>query len=179
MPAWSDADQALAKALQKEIGAPVEGLKIKVDPLKAPSPLTEKGGSDDIADISWNVPTVYLRYPANIPNTPGHSWADGVAMATPIAHKGSTAGAKVQATTALDFLLSPEMVKQAWNYFNNVQTKDLKYSPLIAPEDKPAIELNKEKMEKFLPELRKYYYDSTKFRTYMEQLGITYPTMRK
>jgi len=179
MPAWSDADQALAKALQKEIGAPVEGLKTKVDPLKAPSPLTEKGGSDDIADISWNVPTVYLRYPANIPNTPGHSWADGVAMATPIAHKGSTAGAKVQATTALDFLLSPEMVKQAWDYFNNLQTKDLKYSPLIAPEDKPAIELNKEKMEKFLPELRKYYYDSTKFRTYMEQLGITYPTIRK
>jgi aminobenzoyl-glutamate utilization protein B len=179
MPTWSDADQALAKALQKEIGAPVDGLKTKVDPLKAPSPATEKGGSDDIADISWNVPTVYLRYPANIPNTPGHSWADGVAMATPIAHKGSTAGAKVQAMTALDFLLSPEMVKQAWDYFRDVQTKDFKYSPLIAAEDKPAIELNKEKMEKFLPELRKYYYDSTKYKTYMEQLGITYPTIRK
>ena len=179
MPRWSDADQALAKALQKEIGAPVDGLKTKIDPLKAPSPATEKGGSDDIADISWNVPTVYLRYPANIPNTPGHSWADGVAMATPIAHKGSTAGAKVQAMTALDFLLSPEMVKQAWDYFRDVQTKDFKYSPLIAEEDKPAIELNKEKMEKFLPELRKYYYDSTKYKTYMEQLGITYPTIRK
>jgi aminobenzoyl-glutamate utilization protein B len=179
MPAWSDADQTLAKALQKEIGAHVEGLKTKVDPLKPPSPGTEKGGSDDIADISWNVPTVYLRYPANIPNTPGHSWVDGVAMATPIAHKGSTAGAKVQALTALDFLLSPDLVKQAWDYFNNTQTKDLKYTPLIAAEDKPAIEFNKEKMDKFLPELRKYYYDPTKYKTYMEQLGISYPTVKK
>lgn len=178
MPAWSDADQTLAKALQKEIGAHVEGLKTKVDPLKPPSPSTEKGGSDDIADISWNVPTVYLRYPANIPNTPGHSWADGVAMATPIAHKGSTAGAKVQALTALDFLLSPDMVKNAWDYFNNTQTKNLKYTPLIATEDKPAIEFNKEKMEKFLPELRKYYYDPAKYKSYMEQLGISYPTIR-
>ena len=178
MPAWSDADQTLAKALQKEIRAHVEGLKTKVDPLKSPSPSTEKGGSDDIADISWNVPTVYLRYPANIPNTPGHSWADGVAMATPIAHKGSTAGAKVQALTALDFLLSPDMVKNAWDYFNNTQTKNLKYTPLIATEDKPAIEFNKEKMEKFLPELRKYYYDPAKYKSYMEQLGISYPTIR-
>ena len=32
------------------------------------------GGSDDIGDISWVVPTVTLRYPSNIPGTPGHSW---------------------------------------------------------------------------------------------------------
>ena len=108
-----------------------------------------------MGDISWNVPMVYLRYPANIPNTPGHSWADGVAMATPIAHKGATAGAKVQALTALDFLLSPELVKQAWDYFKHTQTKDVQYTPLIGPDDKPAIEFNQQKMETFLPELRK------------------------
>ena len=54
-------------------------------------------------------------------------------MATPIAHKGSTAGAKVQAMTALDYLLSPELIKQAWAYFKDVQTKDIKYTPLINP----------------------------------------------
>ena len=100
-------------------------------------------------------------------------------MATPIAHKGSTAGAKVQAMTALDFLLSPELVKQAWEYFKNVQTKDQQYVALIGADDKPAIEFNKEKMEKFLPELRKSYYDPAKYKTYMEQLGVEYPTVRK
>ena len=179
MPKWSEADQSLAKALQKEIKQPVDGLKEKVDPLKAPSPETEEGGSDDVGDISWVVPMVYLRYPANIPHTPGHSWVDAVAMATPIAHKGSTAGAKVQALTALDLLLSKDSVKQAWDYFNNVQTKDLKYTPLIGPEDKPAIEFNKEKMARFLPEMKKYYYDPTKYKTYLEQLGIEYPTVKK
>ena len=100
-------------------------------------------------------------------------------MATPIAHKGSAAGAKVQALTGLDLLLSPEMLQKAWAYFNDVQTKDQKYVPLIATDDQPAIEMNKEKMEKFRPEMRKYYYDASKYKTYLEQLGISYPTVRK
>src|SRR6185295_10695298 len=153
-----------------------EGLKVKVEPLQEPKELTG-GGSDDIGDISWNVPTVYLYYPANIPNLPGHSWENAVAMATPIAHKGSTAGAKVQAATALDFLLSPDAVKRAWTYFNDVQTKEIKYVPLIKSGDQPAIELNGEKMAKFLPDLKKYYYDATRYQTYLEQLGIQYPTV--
>jgi aminobenzoyl-glutamate utilization protein B len=178
MPEWSDADQTLAKALQKEIGAKVEGLKVKTEPLTEPAKKPIGGGSDDIGDISWNVPMVYLMYPANIPNLPGHSWANGVAMATPIAHKGSTAGAKVQAMTALDFFLQPQLVQQAWDYFRNVQTKDIHYETFLGPDDKPAVEMNKEKMEKFGPQLKKYYYDSTRFKTYLEQLGIPYPTVR-
>ncbi|HEY7545168.1 MAG TPA: amidohydrolase [Blastocatellia bacterium] len=178
MPQWNEADQTLAKALQKEIGAKVEGLNSKVKPLEPPGD-PRGGGSDDIGDISWNVPTVYLRFPANIPNLPGHAWPNAVAMATPIAHKGSTAGAKVQAMTAIDFLLSPELVRHAWDYFRNVQTKEIKYVPLIGPEDQPAIDLNKEKMEKFAPELKKFYFDPTKYKTYLEQLGIEYPTIRK
>lgn len=149
-----------------------------LEPLESPKEPTG-GGSDDIRDISWNVPTVYLYYPANIPNLPGRSWENAVAMATPIAHKGSTAGAKAQAATALDFLLSSELVKRAWAYFIEVQTKETKYIPLIKPSDRPAIELNQDKMAKFLPELKKYYYDATKYKTYLEQLGIQYPTVKK
>jgi len=99
-------------------------------------------------------------------------------MATPIAHKGSTAGAKVQAMTALDFLLRPELVARAWDYFRNVQTKDVHYESFLAPGEQPAVELNKEKMERFVPELKKYYYDSARYKTYLEQLGISYPTVK-
>ena len=53
------------------------------------------------------------------------------------------------------------------------------YVPLIRPEDKPAIWLNKERMEKYRPEMTKYYYDPTKYKTYLEQLGIKYPTTDK
>lgn len=178
MPEWTDADQTLAKALQKEIGAKQEGLKTKPEPFEPPKE-SRGGGSDDVGDISWNVPMVYMYYPANIPNLPGHSWVNAVAMATPIAHKGSTAAAKVQAMTALDLLTKPELVQQAWDYFRNVQTKDLKYEPLMAPNDQPAIELNREKMQRFVPELKKYYFDPARYKTYLEQLGIQYPTVRQ
>jgi aminobenzoyl-glutamate utilization protein B len=177
MPEWSEADQTLAHALQKEIGTKVEGLKSKPEALAPPKEM-RGGGSDDVGDISWNVPMVYMFYPANIPNLPGHSWPNAVALATPIAHKGSTVGAKVQVMTALDLLLRPEVIQQAWDYFRNVQTKDVKYEPLMAPGDQPAIEMNRDKMQKFAPELRKYYFDSTKHATYLEQLGIQYPTVR-
>jgi aminobenzoyl-glutamate utilization protein B len=178
MPMWSGADQQLAKALQKEIGEKVDGLKLKVEPLKEPIKDPKGGGSDDVGDISWNVPMTYLMYPANIPNLPGHSWANGVAMATPIAHKGSTAGAKVQAMTALDFLLQPALVEAAWDHFHKVQTKDVHYESFLGPDDKPATEMNREKMEKFVPELKKFYYDPMRYKTYLEQLGITYPTVK-
>jgi aminobenzoyl-glutamate utilization protein B len=179
MPKWSEADQTLAREVQREVRAPkVEPLPEKPKPLQAPEPW-KGGGTDDVGDISWVVPMVYLRFPANIPNLPGHHWANAISMATPLAHKGSVTGAKVQAATALDFLLQPALLDQAWKYFREVQTKDLKYQPLISDTDQPAIELNKERMERFRPAMRKFYYDPARFGSYLEQLGITYPTLRK
>ena len=101
-----------------------------------------------------------------------------VAMATPIAHKGVTAGAKAQALTMVDLLLRPELVVQAWEYFNTVQTKDVKYQPLIRPDDPPATWMNQGVMERFRPEMKKFYYDPAKYKTYLEQLGVTYPTLK-
>jgi aminobenzoyl-glutamate utilization protein B len=180
MPHWSEADQTLARAIQKEVGGREQGLSTSVgDQLQGPVRDNRGGGSDDIGDISWSVPTVTLRFPSNIPGLPGHNWANAVAMATPIAHKGATAGAKVQAGTLLDLLVRPELVEQAWGYFRDVQTKEIKYEPLVRPEDKPAIDLNRQVMERFRPELKKYYYDPSRFKTYLEQLGIAYPTVKK
>jgi aminobenzoyl-glutamate utilization protein B len=180
MPKWSDADQKLAKAVQKELKQKETGLDTAVSKLTPPTPdsLNMGGGSDDIGDVSWNVPTITLRYPANIPNLPGHHWSDAIAMATPIAHKGSTAGAKAQAMTMLDILLTPALVDSAWSYFKNVQTKDVKYQPLMRPEDRPAIELNAGIMAKYRPAMKAFYYDPKKYKSYLEQLGVSYPTVR-
>jgi aminobenzoyl-glutamate utilization protein B len=60
-----------------------------------------------------------------------------------------------------------------------VQTKDQKYQPLIRPQDRPAIWLNQDILAKYRPEMRKYYYDPTKYKTYLEQLGVAYPTVRQ
>jgi aminobenzoyl-glutamate utilization protein B len=181
LPVWTEADQTLAKAVQKEIGVREEGLPTELSALSGPvnEAANTGGGSDDIGDISWNVPTVTLRYPSNIPGLPGHNWADGIAMATPIAHKGNLAGAKVQAMTMIDLMLKPELVAASWDYFRNVQTRDQKYEPLIRAQDQPAIHLNKDTMAKYREQMKKFYFDPTKYKTYLEQLGIQYPTVRK
>jgi aminobenzoyl-glutamate utilization protein B len=192
LPTWSDADQQLAKGLQAELKVRVNGLPSKIMPLRAPRPQPAGGeedgfggqnqptggGSDDIGDISWNVPTVVLSYPSNIPGGPGHNWANGVAMATPIAHKGVVAGAKVQALTMLDILLHPEITEKAWDYFKNVQTKETKYKTFLRDGDVPPIWLNKGIMDKYRPQMKTMYYDPSKYDNYLEQLGIKYPTVR-
>ncbi|HTH57966.1 MAG TPA: amidohydrolase [Cyclobacteriaceae bacterium] len=190
LPQWSADDQLLAKAVQIEMKSKkIEGLPSKVDTVSLPSP-TEPvlvngrylaamgGGSDDIADISWNLPTIVLGYPSNIPNLPGHHWSNAISMATPIAHKGILVGAKAEAMTLVDLFLNPKLLSDAWDYFKNVQTKDLKYEPFISDKDVPATFLNKEIMGTFKPQLKNFYYNPVKYKTYLEQLNITYPTLR-
>jgi aminobenzoyl-glutamate utilization protein B len=180
MPQWDAADQQLARAVQKELGQPERGLTLQAGPLGGAVVAEDNfgGGSDDIGDVSWTVPTVTIRYPSNIPGLPGHHWSAAVASATPIAHKGATAGAKAVAMTVVDLLLREELVAQAWDYFRTVQTKDRKYEPLLAPTDLPDTTMNAKTMEQYRPDLAKHYYDPTKYKTYLEQLGIAYPTVR-
>ncbi|WP_421976448.1 amidohydrolase [Roseivirga seohaensis] len=179
LPIWSEEDQALAKATQAEVGSEPRGLSVNLSSLGMPVRSPVSGGSDDIGDVSWKVPTVTLRFPSNIPGLQGHHWSNAIAMATPIAHKGATAGAKAEAMTIMDFLLKPELVTQAWDYFNNVQSKETKYKPMISASDAPPIYLNKKIMDEFRPQLEKFYYDETKYGSYLEQLGVTYPTIKK
>lgn len=177
MPQWSEEDQALARAAQAELKAKPQGLRTEVGKLQSGGDRSN-AGSDDIAEVSWNLPTVVLRYPGNIPGMIGHHWSSGIAMATPIAHKGATAGAAAYAMTALDLLLKPELIQAAKEYFAE-QTKAVKWQSLIPPGAAPPIHLNEEKMKRFRPQLDKLVYDPQRYSTYLEQLGIRYPTIRQ
>jgi aminobenzoyl-glutamate utilization protein B len=191
LPTWTADDETLARAVQRELKAPVRGMSTKIQPMRVPrEPSADDGGeegqgnqptgggSDDIGDVSWTVPTVTLRYPSNISGGPGHNWANAITMATPIAHKGVIAGAKVQAMTILDILTHPELVQEAKDYFKNVQTKNVKYTSFLRPEDKPAIWMNEKTMAIYRERMKQYYYNPDKYNTYLEQLGIKYPTVK-
>jgi aminobenzoyl-glutamate utilization protein B len=179
MPEWSEADQQFARAFQRTMAANERGLSTQVPPLRGRESIPEEektgGASDDIGDVMWAVPTITMRFPSNIPGAIGHHWTSAVAMATPVAHKGATQGAKAYAMTIIDILTRPDLVKSARDYFNDVQQAPKKYRPLLRPDDKPAVWLNKETMDKFRPELRKFYYDPAKYKSYLEQLGVAYP----
>src|SRR6202012_4018188 len=115
-------------------------LKDKVTPLKKwPTDDADRmptgGGSDDIGDIMWTVPTITVRYPSNIPSTIAHNVTAAMAMATPIAHKGAIAGAKALALTVLDLMTSPDLLPAAKSYFNTDQQKYDHYDPMLTATD--------------------------------------------
>ena len=180
LPEWTEDDVTLANAFQIEMGQEARGLSTEIGELAGPVDLSTYmgGGSDDIGDVSWNMPTVTMRYPANMPGGPGHNWANGIAMATPIAHKGSLAGAQAQALTLLDLFLDGQTVEAAWDYFNDVQSTEATYTPFITEDDQPAIWLNEDIMARWRERMRPFYYDPSRFDSYLEQLGIEYPVVR-
>lgn len=179
MPEWSEDDQALAKAAQKMMGKDTTGLNTEVRDTLREADQGMGGGSDDIAEVSWNVPTVRLRYPGNIPGMTGHHWSSGIAMATPIAHKGANYGSRVIAATAIDVLARPDLVEEAKTYHVEVTTKDYTWESLIPAGTEPPTFLNADKMERYRPLLEPLKYDPSRFASYLEQLGVAYPTLAK
>jgi aminobenzoyl-glutamate utilization protein B len=179
MPKWTADDQAFAKAAQTANGLKLKPLEAEVGKISTPETRGESmgGGSDDIGDIMWTVPTITIRFPSNIPSMIGHNVTAAIAMATPIAHKGAVSGAKAVAMTVLDIATTPKLVADAKDYFTNVQTKEVKYDPVLTAQDVPAIWLNEKIMREMRPEMEKYYYDPAKYPTYLDQLGIKYPTL--
>jgi aminobenzoyl-glutamate utilization protein B len=177
MPEWSDDDQAFARAVQGMMGRDTTGLRTEVADSLTESSQGMGGGSDDIAEVSWNVPTIRLRYPGNIPGTTGHHWSAGIAMATPIAHKGANQGSRVIALTAVDLLADPTLVDEAWTYHREVTTEEYTWESLLPEGTEPPIFLNAEKMERYRPLLEPLRYDPSRFDTYLEQLGIVYPML--
>lgn len=179
LPQWTEDEQAFAKAVQRTVKGKEEGLAVELKKFEPPVEKPQSGGSDDIGDISWTVPTITLNYPSNIPNLPGHHWSNAMSMATPIAHKGVVAGSKVIAMTVIDLLSKPELLIQAKQYFATEQQKNQKYVPMISAEDKPQVQINANVMATYRPEMKKYYYDPSKYATYLDQLGIKFPVLEK
>jgi len=189
MPQWSEDDLMFAETVQRNTrtsfvpyvggGAEERPSPLNTDIPELSGPDLESrptgGGSDDIGDIMWTMPTITIRYPSNIPGTTGHHVTAAMAMATPIAHKGAMTGAKAVAMTVLDLMTTPELLAEAQDYFTNVQSQSMTYAPVLSAEDTPGIHLNKELMDRLRPEMSKYYYDPSRYSSYLEQLGIPYP----
>ena len=177
MPKWSADDQAFTKLVQETQQRKVEPLHDKVDPLRGDREerVPTGGGSDDIGDIMWTVPTITIRFPSNIPNMIGHNVTSAMAMATPIAHKGAIAGAKAVALTVLDLMTTPEELTKAKAYFDGEQQQYDHYKPFVSATDVPAIHVNDDYMRTYRPLMEPYYYDSKKYPSYLDQLGIKYP----
>lgn len=71
------------------------------------------GGSTDVGDVSWVVPTAQVNVVTCASGTAFHSWQCVAQGKASIAHKGMIAAAKVMACTGVDLLTKPELLEEA------------------------------------------------------------------
>lgn len=109
-----------------------------------PFAVTEEGsgGSTDVADISWVVPTAGLRTATWVPGTPAHSWQAVAAGGMSIGTKGMMMAAKTIALTAIDLYNNPSIIEAAWKELKKRRGDDFKYEALLGNR-KPALDYRK------------------------------------
>jgi aminobenzoyl-glutamate utilization protein B len=95
------------------------------------------GGSTDVGDVSYAVPTVGLRSATWVPGTAAHSWQAVACGGTEIGTKGMMVSAKTMALTAIDLFLHPELIEKAKAEFKQ-QVGDYQYKALLG-DRKPAL----------------------------------------
>ena len=106
------------------------------------------------------MPAGLLTFPSSVPGIEYHEWHAAVTPVSTISHKGQVAGAKVLAASILDLMTSPELLQKARAEFE-VESKRTPYFSLLPHDARPPVDLNKAEMEKFRPEMRKFYLDKT------------------
>jgi aminobenzoyl-glutamate utilization protein B len=153
LPAWSDDEQDFARRFQASAGVRTAGLNTRVTPLGQRG---QTAASNDSGDVTWVVPSAGLNFPASVPGISYHNWQAAVTPTSSIAHKGMAAGAKVLAGTILDFLTKPELVREARAAFEKT-TAEMKYFPVLPADAAPPLDLNRETMERYRAEMRRFY----------------------
>ena len=96
------------------------------------------GGSTDVGDVSWAVPTVGLRIATWVPGTPAHSWQAVACGGTDIGIKGMMVAAKTLTCTAIDLLTDKTLIEKATEEWKKARGADFKYQPLLG-DRKPAL----------------------------------------
>ncbi len=97
------------------------------------------GGSTDVGDVSFAVPTAGLRAATWVPGTPAHSWQAVAAGGTDIGNKGMMVAAKTLALTAMQLIDNPKIINAAKEDFLQKRGTDFKYTPMIG-DRKPALD---------------------------------------
>ena len=112
----------------------------KVQPLDVTSPVG--GGSTDVGDVSWNVPTVQFNAATWVPGTPAHSWQAVAAGGMSIGTKGMVVAAKTMALTAAELFVNPATIVAARAEFDQSRGPNFKYSTHLGSQQ-PALDYRK------------------------------------
>jgi aminobenzoyl-glutamate utilization protein B len=122
-------EQQFARTIQKETGVEQRGLVAHVKPFEA-NPGPPEGGSTDVADVSWNVPTIHLSVTTAPIGAPWHGWPVVACGGMSIGHKGMAWASKALAATMIDLYRDPKAVSAVRAEFAK-STEGITYKPYI------------------------------------------------
>jgi aminobenzoyl-glutamate utilization protein B len=131
--AYTDQEKEFATKIQQSFTGNKPRLELSNEIL--PLGPSESGGSTDVADISWVVPTAGLRVATWVPGTAAHSWQAVAAGGMSIGYKGMMVAAKTIALTAIDLYQSPSTIEDAWKELRVKTGPNFKYEALLG--DRP------------------------------------------
>jgi aminobenzoyl-glutamate utilization protein B len=135
---YSDSEMAFGRKLQESFitaEKPQLTRAATIDPYKNEG---RSGGSTDVGDVSWVVPTVGLRTATWIPGTPAHSWQAVACGGTEIGTKGMMVAAKTIALTGYDLFTNPKLIEDAKAEWKKAKGENFVYKALLG-DRKPAL----------------------------------------
>lgn len=107
---YTNEEVAFARKIQESTGKPQVGLHTTVEPLEVTDP-NAGGGSTDVGDVSWVVPTIRLSVATAPIGTPWHSWAVVACGGMSIGHKGMLHASKILSMTMIDLFEDPKKME--------------------------------------------------------------------
>ena len=155
-PKYSEEDLKFAKEIAKTIPPEVKIAQLKkskrpgwerlIDKLiddEVPDPWGEgelMHGSTDVADVSWQAPTVEFNTAAWVLGTPAHSWQAVAQSGVGLGHKSAIFAAKVMAATAIDLLTNQQIIAKAKEEHKK-RIRGKQYKSPVPPGHKPPIDV--------------------------------------
>jgi aminobenzoyl-glutamate utilization protein B len=132
--AYTPEEDAFARALQKAAGVEPVGMDAAIGSLEGQAP---EGGSTDVGDVSWNVPTLHVSVATAPRGVPWHAWPVVAAGGTSIGHKGMVLAAKTLAATMVDLFDDPAARAEVRAEFEK-KTRGFVYKPYV-PDGPPPV----------------------------------------
>lgn len=133
---YTEEEQEFAKKIQEAVDKPQVGMVSKINPMEE-TLKNPMGGSTDVGDVSYVVPTIRLSASTAPSGTPWHSWAVVACGGMSIGHKGMAYAAKAMAMTMVDLFQDKDLVDAMKAEFKE-RKGDYIYEGMV-PEGPPPI----------------------------------------
>ena len=122
-------ERAFAEEISKTLDEPLN--VTNVEGVEAYDPNAKPGGSTDVGDVSFTIPTVGMSAATWVPGTSAHSWQAVAAGGMSIGEKGMMIAAKTIAATGIDLINDPSIIATAKKEFEKARGDDFEYIPLL------------------------------------------------